>query len=324
MRKYNFLVQEKSSSSKLVKDGQSSVHTSVCKDGRLSVLVTTYNIGHLKPLLFIFLLFPLFVHAQYTPKYEYAKKTRDTVLMNTDHFYFGGEMGFGFNIGPTATILAGNGMETNVAPFEMYDFSSTTPTKFFAGYAWKSHHFEGSLGMVRERINLSIMDSLGGRAIDFNRSKTYVTFTARYFYRFPIKIPRMKMMMGAELGVGYNPNFLQSQSHYTVNDTSYYMSTSSIQNHRFQLMLGISGRMDIKIFKNVTIVLISTIIGSPMRGSEYAINYLTPGASNQTAQVYGSILNINLNAGLKFDFFTHKKKKATYDRLGIEDPYRDK
>jgi hypothetical protein len=266
---------------------------------------------------------PATVYSQAT-KYEYLKRTRDTVLMNTDHFYVGGELGFGFNIGPTATLLGGKQMETNVAPFELYDFSSITPTKLYAGYAFKSHHFEGSLGMMRERINVSIMDSLGNRALDYHRSKTYVTLTARYFYRFPIRINRMKMMLGAELGLGYHPKFLQTKPGFAVYDSGYAMSTSLLQNHNFQLVLGISGRMDIKLFKNLTLTLVSTLLGSPLRGSEYALNYTLAGGTNHNAQVYASMLNINLNAGLKFDFFTHKKKKATYDRLGIEDPFRDK
>jgi hypothetical protein len=244
--------------------------------------------------------------------------------MNTDHFYVGGELGFGFNIGPTATLLGGPQMETNAAPFEIYDFSSITPTKLYMGYAFNSHHFEGALGMVRERVNVSIMDSLGSRALDYHRSKTFVTLTARYFYRFPIRINRLKMMLGAELGLGYHPKLLPSKPSFEVYDTGYTMSTSLIQNRDFQLMLGISGRMDIKLFKNLTLTLVSTLIGSPMRGSEYALNYTLPGGTNQNAQIFGSILNINLNAGLKFDFFTHKNKKATYDRLGIEDPFRDK
>jgi hypothetical protein len=243
--------------------------------------------------------------------------------MNTNHFYFGGELGFGFNIGPTATIAGGKYFETNEAPFNMSDFSVITPTKFFAGYAYKSHHFEGAIGMVRERLNISIMDSLGGRAIDYGRSKTYATLTVRYFYRFPIKIPRMKMMIGAEIGGAYHPKMLQSKPYFSVHDTSYTMSTSSLQSHDFQLILGISGRMDIKIFKNLTLTLIATMIGSPLKGSEYAINYTYPGSVNNVAQVYGSILNINLNAGLKFDLFTHKSKKATYIKYGISDPFRD-
>jgi hypothetical protein len=275
-------------------------------------------------LVLLLIMVQLHVHAQYTPKYEYSKRTRDTVLMNTDHFYVGGELGFGFNLGPTATITPGTRMETNAAPFRSGDFSVTTPTKIYMGYAYKSHHFEGAIGMVRERLNVSILDSLGGRVIDYGRSKTYATLTFRYFYRFPIKIPRMKMMIGAEIGGGWHPKLLQSKPQFSTTDTSYNFSTSSLQSSDFTLLLGISGRMDIKIFKNLSITLVATLIGSPLKGSQYALNYSYPGSANQTAQVYGSILNINLNAGLKFEFFTHKKRKQTYDKLGIEDPFRDK
>src|SRR5688500_362247 len=161
-----------------------------------------------------FIVFVLIVNSvcsQFTKSYQYLKKTRDTVLMNTDHFYIGGEIGLGFNVGPTQTIMGGPRLETNAAPFNGYDFSMITPTKFFAGYAYKAHHFEGSVGLVREHLNFSILDSLGNRVIDHNRSKTYATMTVRYFFRFPMKVPRMKFMMGAEIGGAYHPKFLQSQ-----------------------------------------------------------------------------------------------------------------
>jgi hypothetical protein len=275
-------------------------------------------------ILTILFFMPFMLPAQTIRTYEYIKATRDTVLMNTDHSYFGGELGLGFNFGPTATIVGGPQIETNVAPFNLYDFSIILPTKLFVGYAFKNHHFEGSIGFVQDRVNVSVMDSLGGRAIDYNRSKPYATFTARYFYRFPIKIPRMKMMLGGELGLGYHSKFFQSKPNFTVNDSSYSLGSSSLQGHDFLLMLGITGRMDIKIFKNLTLTLVSTLIGSPMRASEYALNYTLPGGTNHTAQFSSSVLNVNLNVGLKFDFFTHKKRKQTYDKYGIEDPFRDK
>jgi hypothetical protein len=271
----------------------------------------------------ILFIFGLTINAQYIPKYQYAKKLRDTVLMNTNHFYHGIEIGFGFNIGPTHTIQGGARMETNDAPFSSYDFSMITPTKVYIGYAYKNHHFEGALGMVREHLNFSIADSLGNRVIDHNRSKTYATMTVRYFYRFPIRVPRMKFMIGAEIGGAYHPKFLPSQPHTTIHDSSYTMGLSTLATHDFQLVLGLSGRIDIKIFKNLTLTLVSTLIGSPMKGTEYSINYSYPGVTNQTAQVGGSILNINLNAGLKLDLFTHVSKKATYEKYGIPDPFRD-
>jgi hypothetical protein len=262
-------------------------------------------------------------YSQFTQSYKYLKKTRDTVLMNTDHFYIGGEIGLGFNVGPTQTIQGGPRLETNAAPFGRYDFSMITPTKFFAGYAYKSHHFEGSIGLVREHLNFSILDSLGNRVVDHNRSKTYASMTVRYFFRFPLKVPRMKFMMGAEIGGAYHPKFLQSQPHSTINDTSYTLGISTLSLHDFQLILGLSGRIDIKLAKNVTLTLVGTLLGSPMKGTEYAINYSYPGIVNQTAQVNGSILNVNLNMGLKFDFFTHESKKKTYEKYGIGDPFRD-
>ncbi len=263
------------------------------------------------------------ITAQFTQSYAYLKKTRDTVLMNTDHFYAGMEIGLGFNVGPTQTIQAGNRMETNAAPFSMFDFSMVTPTKFFAGYAYKSHHFEGALGVVRDHMNFSIMDSLGNRMIDHKRASMYATMTVRYFYRFPLRVPRMKFMMGVEIGGAYHPKFLKPQTSNTVNDSSYTMSVSALTPRDFQLVLGISGRIDIKIVKNLTFTLVGTLLGSPMNGTEYAINYSYPGIVNQTAQVRSTILNVNLNAGLKFDFFTHASKKKTYEKYGIADPFRD-
>lgn len=261
--------------------------------------------------------------AQFTQSYAYLKKTRDTVLMNTDHFYIGGEIGLGFNLGATQTIQAGTRMETNAAPFSMFDFSMLTPTKFFAGYAYKSHHFEGAIGIVRDHLNFSIMDDSGNRIIDHKRATMYTTMTVRYFYRFPLRVPRMKFMMGVELGGAYHPKFLKPQTQYTVNDTNYTMAISTLTPRDFQLVLGISGRIDIKLAKNITFTLAGTLLGSPMKGTEYAINYSYPGIINQTAQVNSSILNVNLNAGLIFDFFTHVSKKKTYEKYGIPDPFRD-
>jgi hypothetical protein len=273
--------------------------------------------------LFICILLSTTCWSQFTKSYGYLKKTRDTVLMNTDHFYFGVEIGLGFNVGPTQTMAGGPRMETNDAPFSFYDFSMVTPSKGFVGYAYKSHHFEGSIGLVREHLNFSIQDSLGNRMIDHNRSKTYATMTVRYFFRFPLKVPRMKFMMGAEIGGAYHPKFLPSQPHSTVNDTSYTLALSTLTPHDFQLVLGLSGRIDIKLAKNLTFTLVGTLIGSPMRGTEYAINYSYPGIVNQTAQVNATILNVNLNAGLKLDFFSHANKKKTYEKYGIGDPFRD-
>lgn len=265
---------------------------------------------------------PLF--AQFTNSYEYLQKTRDTVLMNTDHFYMGFEAGMFFNLGPTSTIASGPRIETNGEPFGLSDFNFLGHTKGFIGYAYKAHHFEGALGSMRDRVNVTLQDSLGNNKISMRSSRLYVTLSARYFYRFPIKIKRLKMMMGAELGGGFSPPFLQQGAQLSTNDTTYLMSASSLTDKRFQMLIGVHGRMDIKLRKNLTFVLMASVIFSPLRGSEYSLTYLYPGSTFQNARVAGSILNLNLSLGLKFDFFSHKKKKQTYDRLGIEDPFRDK
>jgi hypothetical protein len=268
--------------------------------------------------------------AQYLKHYDstyviYPKELKDTVLMNTDHFYVGAEIGLGFNVGPTATIQQGDRLSTNAAPFDVYDFSPYAPTKLFLGYAYKSHHFEGSLGMLRERLSVSILDGSGNRAVDYHRNQTYASLTFRYFYRFPIRIPRLKMMIGGEIGGAYRADSpMQEKSTTTFRDTGYTLAPSITNVNNFQLVLGISGRMDIKLCKNLSLTLLATVLGSPLRGTEYMFNYTYQGSTNQTAQVYSSILNVNLNAGLKFEFFSHKKKRATYDKYGIQDPFRDK
>lgn len=271
------------------------------------------------------------VRAQYgyvndpTPYTEYPKQLKDTVLMNTDHFYFTLETGFGLNLGPTVTTVPGDRFETNAAPFSLYDFSMMTPTKFNLGYACKNHHFEGSFGMMRERLNVSILDASGNRAVDYHRNQTYAAFTLRYFYRFPLQIPRLKMMMGAEIGGAFRPETnMQEQSYTVYRDSGYSISSTTRFNHNYQLILGVSTRMDIKICKNLTLTLLATVQGSPLRGTEYIFDYTYQGSTNQTAQVHSTLLNLNLNAGLKFDLFCHKKKRATYDYYGIQDPFRDK
>ncbi len=275
-------------------------------------------------------IFTQMVHAQYTGDNNTTyirppKQVRDTVLMNTDHFYIVVETGFGLNLGPTATIQPGARFETNAAPFDSYDFSMITPTKLNVGYACKSHHFEGSYGLMRERLNISLLDGSGNRVVDYHRNQTYVSLTFRYFYRFPMRIPRLKMMMGAEIGGAYRPDYMMQEKSYTIyRDTGYTINSIQRIDHNFQLALGISTRMDIKLCKNLTLTLLATIIGSPLRGTEYIFNYSYPGSTNQTTQVYSSLLNLNLNAGLKLDFFSHKKKRETYDKYGMQDPFRDK
>jgi len=256
---------------------------------------------------------------------KYPKQLRDTTLMNTDHFYITLEVGVGFNLGPTVTDSPGDRFETNSAPFGLYDFSMITPTKFNLGYAFKNHHFEGSFGMMRERLNVSILDASGNRAIDYHRNQTYGTVTFRYFYRFPMQIPRLKLMMGAEIGGGYRPTSdMQEKSYTVIRDTGYTFNSSTRWNHDFQLILGISTRMDIKVCKNLTFTLLATLQGSPLKGTEYIFNYTYQGSTNQTAQAHSTLLNLNLNAGIKLDLFCHKNKRATYDRYGMDDPYRDK
>lgn len=264
------------------------------------------------------------VSAQFTNSYAYLQRTRDTVLMNTDHFYIGFEAGMDFNLGPTSTIVAGSRIVTNGEPFGMNDFNFLGHTKGFIGYAYKSHHFEGALGSMSDRVNVTLQDSLGNNKIRMHSSRLYVTASVRYFYRFPIKVKRLKMMMGAELGGGFSPPFFQQGAQISTTDTSYLMSASSLTDKRFQMLIGVHGRMDIKIRKNVTFILMSSVIFSPLRGSEYSLTYQYPGNTYQNARVAGSILNLNLSIGLKLDFFSHKKKKETYDKYGIEDPFRDK
>lgn len=256
---------------------------------------------------------------------EYPRQLKDTVLMNTDHFYLTVEMGLGFNVGPTVTTSPGNRLETNAAPFDAYDFSMIAPTKFNFGYACKNHHFEGSFGMLRERLNVSLVDGAGNRTLDYHRAQTYSSITFRYFYRFPMSIPRLKMMMGAEIGGAFRPDNPMQEKAYTVyRDTGYTFNSYIRETHDFQLVLGISTRMDIKLCKNLSLTLLATVLGSPLRGTEYTFVYSYPGSTNQTAQVYSTLLNVNLNAGLKLELFSHKKKRETYDRYGIQDPFRDK
>jgi hypothetical protein len=268
-------------------------------------------------------------HSQYVSTdntyIEYPKQLKDTVLMNTDHFYLTVETGLGFNVGPTVTTTAGDRLETNAAPFNAYDFSMMSPSKFNIGYAYKNHHFEGSFGMLREKLNISIMDDAGNRAIDYHRAQTYGSFTLRYFYRFPYQIPRLKLMMGAEIGGAFRPDNPMQEKGYTVyRDTGYTFNTYIREFHDFQLVLGVSTRMDIKLCKNLSLTLLATVLGSPLRGTEYTFVYSVPGGTNQTAQVYSTLINVNLNAGLKLELFSHKKKRETYDRYGIQDPFRDK
>jgi hypothetical protein len=279
---------------------------------------------------FICLLFFSTAQAQYlrncdTIYYRAPKQLRDTVLQYTNHFYFTVEVGFGFNLGPTTTITGNDRFETNAAPFDLYDWSMISPTKFNVGYMYKNHYFEGSFGMLRERMNISILDDAGNRMIDYRRAQTYHSFTLRYFYAFPYNIPRLKLMLGAEVGGAYRPDGgLQESSSTVFRDPNYGITAGIRAQNNFQLILGVSTRMDIKLCKNLSLNLLATLIGSPLRGTEYTFVYSYPGSPDNVAQAYASLLNVNLNAGLTLDLYCHKDKRKTYDYYDIGDPYRDK
>lgn len=287
---------------------------------------TITNILTHKKLTFFVFLFTVTprLFSQFTNSFEYLQRTRDTVLMNTDHFYIGFEAGMDFNLGPTSTVAGGPRLETNGVPFGGDDFNFLGHTKGFIGYAYKAHHFEGAIGSMSDRVNVSIVDSVGNNKISLRSSRFYATASVRYFYRFPIKINRLKMMMGAEIGGGFSPPFFQQGAQISTNDTTYLMSASSLTDKRFQMLIGVHARMDIKLRKNLTFILMSSVLFSPLKGSEYSLTYQFPGSTYHNARVAGSILNLNLSVGLKLDFFSHKMKRKTYDKYGIEDPFRDK
>ncbi len=272
------------------------------------------------------------------------KKFKAWVLNHTDHGYFGVEGGITFNFGPTNVR---NGNHDYIEPINnslaLGNIGFVNHPRFFAGYAWKKHYFEGVLGSMSDRTRFLLKDSLMNDLYKFSTENTYSTISFRYLYNYtPFKSNVIKFLIGAELGYAlrsiivntpgggsggggggiFNPQPYSVVSF--VNNVGYFVDIQNNQMHVHQFFVGVNSRIDFKIKKNLTMFLNGTFLSIIQNGEMYKTTLRFPGGTEYVAIPAGSGLNMFLHYGIKFDFFTSKKKRETYDKLGIEDPFRDK
>lgn len=284
------------------------------------------------------------LHAQQTtiptdPKA--LKKFKARVLNQTDHGYFGVEGGITFNFGPTNVR---NGKHDYIEPINNSLASGNVGfvnyPRFFAGYAWKKHYFEGVLGSMGDRTRFLLKDSLMNDLYKFSTENTYGTISFRYLYNYtPFKSNVIKFLIGAEVGyairalvvgtpgTGMGGGIFNPQPYSVVsfvNNDGYFVEIQNNQMHIHQFFVGVNSRIDFKIKKNLTMFLNGTFLSIIQNGEMYRTTLRFPGGTEYVATPAGSGLNMFLNFGMKFDFFASKKKRETYDKLGIEDPFRDK
>ncbi len=268
------------------------------------------------------------------------RKFKAGVLNNTDHAYFGIEGGILLNFGPTNL---NNGkhdyIEKGCIEFglqESRDIGFLLNPRFFAGYALKKHHFEGVMGGMYDRTNFCLKDSLLNTILSFSTYNSYFTIGFRYLYNYtPFKSNVIKMLIGPEIGYAvrnasqnnFSGGFLFSTAPEIIYSNIINGNQIQIQNnnmHVHQFYVGINSRFDFKVKKNLTIFLNGLFQAIIQNGEMYRTSLKFPGGTEYVAIPAGSGINMNFNTGLKFDFFSSKKKRETYDHLGIEDPFRDK
>jgi hypothetical protein len=268
------------------------------------------------------------------------RKFKAGVLNNTDHTYFGIEGGILLNFGPTNLNKGKHDyIEKGCIAFgqqESRDIGFLLNPRFFAGYAFKKHYFEGVMGGMNDRTNFCLKDSLLNNILSFSTFNSYSTIGFRYMYNYtPFKSNVIKMLIGPEVGYAVRNlnanNFFGSLSFTTAPQIIYFDTINGtqvqIQNnnmHVHQFYVGINSRFDFKVKKNLTIFINGLFQAIIQNGEMYRTSLKFPGGTEYVAVPAGSGINMNFNAGLKFDFFSSKKKRETYDKLGIEDPFRDK
>lgn len=273
--------------------------------------------------LFTFLVLVVFTKVSFSQLNLYPKSSKDTrklkhlVLNNTDHFYLGMETGIVFLLGEPTAIT--QGAETNLTGSwtsrftfrNNYSFLETS--KLYIGYAYKSHYFELATGGILGKM--AVYDASATRVWVY--PTLYGTLMFRYYYRLPIKSNFIKLLLGAELGWAYRVKSIFEDNNNT--ETKSLVEYNPI-NHN--LMGGINTRLDMKLAKNCTFNFQVNFSAAFPNRSEFRL-LDNPSDQNSTYSAYlNSIMNLNISFGLKFDFYSKKKKQQTFEKLGIEDPYK--
>lgn len=248
------------------------------------------------------------------------------MLEDVDHGYIGIQDGIGLNIGGSKITNGDQSIELIEPNTVSLDFnrgiSFIGTTKLFIGYSYKKHKFETTLGFILDRVNFTALNQFKLPFVRYHFEHRYTTLGLRYYYEIPEKIKGMKLLAGVEAGVAFRGKLPIIESFNDGNGNIISIGNKNI--HLTQFYMGIHPRMDIKIVKNVSLVLQSSVLFMFQYGELYDLSYVIVGdpvVKNFT--IASSVINLNFHAGLKFDFYSHKTKLNHYKKLGVKDPYSD-
>jgi hypothetical protein len=259
-----------------------------------------------------------------SPIYKNSRQLKHLVLNNTDHGYFGMETGMFFLPGDATAVTPGAqqyvGSDGRITPYIDYSFLETS--KIYVGYAYKAHYFELCGGGIRGKIRL-----FKNTYPKFNDGDVthYGTILIRYYYKLPIKSKRLKFLIGIETGLAYRfpiDYFIKGEKTViSPYPSSYPLVEMNMETKKANMVMGINARLDIKLNKNLTFTSQINFCGAFPNNSVYRL-YDYPGdpSSNYTEYI-NSIMNLNISFGLKFDFYSKKKKQQTFEELKIGNPY---
>ena len=265
------------------------------------------------------------LHAQLnlhpTTKKE-TNRLKNRVLNNTDHFYFGVETGVLFDFSKTiANDPAYNGWEDNQFRGTIWqDIAPLANRRIYIGYKWKSNFFE--LGYCGYHGYARVFDKLDSNQPLVSCSHFFGALQFGYYYRIPFKSDFWNFKVGPELGWAFVEFGLPAYDYQEHGDPP-----PTLDNYAYpyaNMVLGFSLINEFRISRKVNIVSrvnIAYIYGEYI-GAYY--RHLNLGGPTTFTTTYFEFfpLNLNFTFGLKFDFFSQKKKQQTFDKLGIEDPYK--
>ncbi len=266
------------------------------------------------------------IHAQLnlhptTPKEKRLLKNR--VLNNTDHGYFGIDGGIALDFSTISAVESNDesAVDNNFTGSFNEEFILFQNFRVFGGYKWRSHYFE--LAYASYHTNGRIKNSVDAE------NNYYGAIQLCYYYQLPIKSTFINLLIGPEIGWAFRVKGAgESGSGYYINGfyypSPYFRSKSPQLNDNIKNIVGgVSVQSDFKLRRNFTLFTKINVTYIHIFNDKYI--YAVPGGPPGSQPPYfdpKTNWNLNLSFGLKFDFFSKKKKQQTFDQLGIEDPYK--